>query len=117
MKTVINVSLALVMTGAPVTMVIADDSQPAAETAVTPQSASNTANTFGSAEERRAWSKSLFEGRCQMCHQLPEPSMLNEKQWRLVLGTMKHRMQQVNVPPLTEEETRMLVEYLVEQGR
>ena len=23
------------------------------------------------AAEREAWAKSLFEGRCQMCHQLP----------------------------------------------
>ncbi|MBE9564039.1 MAG: hypothetical protein IMF17_02260 [Proteobacteria bacterium] len=61
--------------------------------------------------------KSLFEGRCQMCHQLPEPGMLRPKQWRLILGTMQQRMQQAGVPPLTEEETEMILEYIAEQSR
>lgn len=67
--------------------------------------------------ERKAFEKSLFEGRCQMCHQLPEPSMLRAKQWRLILGTMQQRMQQAGVPPLTEEETEMILEYIAEQSR
>ena len=66
--------------------------------------------------ERRADSKSLFEGRCQMCHQLPEPSMLKPKQWKLILTTMQQRMQQAGVPPLTEEETEMILEYIAEQS-
>lgn len=67
--------------------------------------------------ERSVWNKNLFEGRCQMCHQLPEPSMLRPKQWRLILGTMQQRMQQAGVPPLTEEETEMILEYIAEQSR
>jgi hypothetical protein len=67
--------------------------------------------------ERSAFEKSLFEGRCQMCHQLPEPSMLRPKQWRLILTTMQQRMQQAGVPPLTEEETEMILEYIAEQSR
>ena len=67
--------------------------------------------------ERRAFEKSLFEGRCQMCHQLPEPGMLRPKQWRLILATMQQRMQQAGVPPLTEEETEMILEYIAEQSR
>ena len=67
--------------------------------------------------ERSADSKSLFEGRCQMCHQLPEPSMLNPNQWKLILGTMQQRMQQAGVPPLTEEETKMVLEYIDTQAR
>lgn len=67
--------------------------------------------------ERAAFEKSLFEGRCQMCHQLPEPGMLRPKQWRLILGTMQQRMQQAGVPPLTEEETEMILEYIAEQSR
>jgi len=66
--------------------------------------------------ERMAWAKSLFEGRCQMCHQLPEPSMLKPKQWRLILGTMQQRMQQASVPPLTEDETERLLEYLAAEA-
>ena len=67
--------------------------------------------------DRSADSKSLFEGRCQMCHQLPEPGMLRPNQWRLILTTMQQRMQQAGVPPLTEEETEMVLEYIAEQSR
>ncbi len=67
--------------------------------------------------DRNADSKSLFEGRCQMCHQLPEPGMLKPKQWRLILTTMQQRMQQAGVPPLTEDETEMVLEYIAEQSR
>ena len=67
--------------------------------------------------DRSADSKSLFEGRCQMCHQLPEPTMLKPKQWKLILGTMQQRMQQAGVPPLTEDETEMVLEYIAQQSR
>ena len=67
--------------------------------------------------EREAYAKSLFEGRCQMCHQLPEPSMLTPKQWKLILMTMQQRMQQAGVPPLTEDETELLLEYMAERAR
>ena len=67
--------------------------------------------------EREAYAKSLFEGRCQMCHQLPEPGMLRPKQWKLILTTMQQRMQQAGVPPLTEEETEMILEHIAEQSR
>lgn len=69
------------------------------------------------AAEREAWAKSLFEGRCQMCHQLPEPDMLTPSQWKLILMVMQQRMQQANVPPLTEDETERLMEYLSARAR
>jgi hypothetical protein len=69
------------------------------------------------AAEREAWAKSLFEGRCQMCHQLPEPDMLTPSQWKLILMVMQQRMQQANVPPLTEDETERLLEYLTARAR
>jgi cytochrome c5 len=62
-------------------------------------------------------SKSLFEGRCQMCHQLPEPGMLTPKQWKLILATMQQRMQQAGVPPLTQRETELILEYIAEQSQ
>jgi len=86
--------------------------QPASE-----QLASEPAEAEMTAAEKSAWNKSLFEGRCQMCHQLPEPTMLRPKQWRLILSTMRQRMQQAGVPPLTEEETEMVLEYIAEQSR
>ncbi len=63
------------------------------------------------------YAESLFNGRCQMCHQLPEPGMLKPKQWKLILAVMQQRMQQAGVPPLTEEETQMLLEYLSARAR
>lgn len=56
--------------------------------------------------------KQLFETRCAACHQLPEPTMLKIKQWRLVLATMQKRMQQNGLPPLTEEEFALVLNYL-----
>ena len=70
-----------------------------------------------SAAEREAWAKSLFEGRCQMCHQLPEPDMLTPSQWKLILMVMQQRMQQAGVPPLTDDETGRLLEYLSARAR
>jgi type II secretory pathway predicted ATPase ExeA len=52
-----------------------------------------------------------------MCHQLPEPDMLRPKQWKLILTTMQQRMQHASVPPLTEDETERLLEYLSERAR
>jgi hypothetical protein len=69
------------------------------------------------AAEREAWAKSLFEGRCKMCHQLPEPGMLKPAQWKLLLNVMQQRMQQAGVPPLTEDETERLLEYLSARAR
>lgn len=70
-----------------------------------------------SAADREAWAQSLFEGRCQMCHQLPEPGMLKPQQWKLILTTMQQRMQQAGVPQLTEDETGRLLEYLGDRAR
>ena len=93
-----------------------------AEEAVTDKPASEQtvsvqAETEMTGAERTAFEKSLFEGRCQMCHQLPEPGMLRAKQWRLILTTMQQRMQQAGVPPLTEDETETILEYIAEQSR
>ena len=83
---------------------------------VTPVSATEQV-TEETAAEREAWAKSLFEGRCQMCHQLPEPGMLKPAQWKLLLNVMQQRMQQAGVPPLTEDETERLLEYLSARAR
>jgi cytochrome c5 len=78
---------------------------------------SESVATKETSADREAYAKSLFEGRCQMCHQLPEPGMLRPKQWKLILTTMQQRMQQAGVPPLTEDETGRLLEYLGERAR
>ena len=90
----------------------------AAEDEVSPeQPALDQSETEITSDARSADAKSLFEGRCQMCHQLPEPDMLKPKQWKLILGTMQQRMQQAGVPPLTGDETEMILEYIAEQSR
>ena len=60
--------------------------------------------------------RQLFETRCAICHQLPEPAMLKPNQWRVVLMTMQKRMEQRGLPPLSEEEFTLLLKYLSEQG-
>jgi len=89
-----------------------ESDQPASEPVVSEQAEAEMTGA-----ERSAFKKSLFEGRCQMCHQLPEPDMLRAKQWRLILTTMQQRMQQAGVPPLTEDETETILEYIAEQSR
>jgi hypothetical protein len=111
MKTVLILFVSLIFTGLPLMLAQADDIQAPSE-----QSTAESTN-IDSSIDRSADAKSLFEGRCQMCHQLPEPGMLNPKQWRLILGTMQQRMQQASVPPLTGEETEMILEYIAEQSR
>ena len=104
MKYVVRIAVALLLAGG---------------LSVTPVSAAENdkAASEESAAEREAWAKSLFEGRCQMCHQLPEPDMLTPSQWKLILMVMQQRMQQANVPPLTEDETERLLEYLSARAR
>ena len=108
MKTGLILFVSLFFTGLPPMVVLADEGQ---------VSEGNVPEVEKTSSDRSADSKSLFEGRCQMCHQLPEPGMLRPKQWRLILGTMQQRMQQAGVPPLTEEETEIVLEYIAEQSR
>jgi len=107
MKNVLLIIVSMVFTGLLFSVVQASESQAAAE-----QTAAEATSS-----ERNAYAESLFKGRCQMCHQLPEPSMLRPQQWKLILTTMQQRMQQAGVPPLTQEETDRLLEYLAKQAR
>ena len=111
MKKVLIFFVSLICTGLPLMLAQADDSQAPSEQVVA------ESTDIDNSVDRSADAKSLFEGRCQMCHQLPEPGMLKPKQWRLILGTMQQRMQQAGVPPLTGEETEMILEYIAEQSR
>ena len=68
--------------------------------------------TAVTAEER---GKQIFESRCAMCHQLPDTATLTPKQWRLVLMTMQKRMEQNGLPPLSEEEFDLVLDYVSKQ--
>ncbi len=59
----------------------------------------------------------LFQARCALCHQLPEPAMLKARQWQLIINTMQKRMQHVNMVPLTEDEKTQLIYYLSQHAR
>ena len=61
--------------------------------------------------------KQLYESRCALCHQLPEPDMLKEKQWRRSLLTMQKRMQSAGMPPLNDAEFEQMMAYLATQAR
>ncbi len=62
--------------------------------------------------------RQIFEARCAACHQLPDPASLKPKQWRLVLMTMQKRMQKSGLPPLSDDEFGLVLDYLAgEAGR
>ena len=58
----------------------------------------------------------VFKTSCaDACHQAPDRSRLKPKQWRVVLNTMQVRMKSAGRTPLTEDETRLLLDYLSEE--
>ncbi len=71
----------------------------------------------GELSEQQAQGKALFEARCVVCHQLPEPDMLKPKQWKRLLLLMQKRMQQADMPPLDEEEFAQVYDYLSSQSQ
>ena len=73
--------------------------------------------TAVSAQENIEQGKILFESRCPLCHQVPEPSMLKLEQWRRSLHTMQKRMQQSGMSPLSETEFQQVLAFLATQAR
>ena len=69
------------------------------------------------AQDEIAQGKILFEARCPVCHQLPEPAMLKLDQWQRSLITMQKRMQTFGMSPLTEAEFQQVLAYLATQAR
>jgi len=62
--------------------------------------------------------KELFTIRCGgFCHQLPEPTMLKAKQWRMIMTVMQERMTQKGIDQLTDEEFEKIFIYLKEEAR
>ncbi len=103
MRIILLMFICLILTAAPLLVVQAAEGEVSSESPVLAQTEADAG-------------KSLFEGRCQMCHQLPEPSMLRPNQWKLILAIMQQRMQQTGVPQLTEEETEIILQYIVGQS-
>jgi hypothetical protein len=66
--------------------------------------------------ELSARGAALFEARCAgVCHQTPQAARLTAKQWQVVLATMRSRMQQTGLPPLTEDEQRAILHFLTQR--
>jgi len=103
MRIILLMIICLILTAAPLLVVQAEESD-----------VSSKPSMSGQAEADAG--KSLFEGRCQTCHQLPEPSMLRPNQWKFILAIMQQRMQQAGVPQLTEGESEMILQYIVGQS-
>lgn len=58
----------------------------------------------------------LYIVRCSLCHQTPEPDMLNIKQWKVILRTMDRRMKHSDIPELTETERSHIINYLTKHA-
>ena len=70
----------------------------------------DTGNNIKAGEE-------IFYGYCaDACHQAPDRSRLRPKQWRVVLNTMKTRMQSAGKVPLTEQQNKLLLDYLSQEN-
>ncbi len=60
----------------------------------------------------------LFEAKCAICHALPDPESLGEKQWQAVLKTMQKRMREAGRAELNADEFAKIHCYLSgNQGR
>lgn len=59
----------------------------------------------------------IFNTICAICHQLPDPSFLGVSQWKVVLETMRKRMERKGMAPLSADEERKVLEYLEKNAR
>ena len=63
------------------------------------------------------YGKLLFGARCTMCHQLPDPQMLNVNQWKVVINKMQKRMALKSIPLLPQNEIDDILAYLKLKAR
>lgn len=54
----------------------------------------------------------LFEARCALCHQIPDPAMLKPQQWDSILKVMQKRIEQKGMPQLPDDEMKAIREFL-----
>lgn len=59
----------------------------------------------------------LFEVRCALCHQIPDPVMLKPAQWDSILTVMQKRIEQKGLPQLPDDEVRAIREFLHNNAR
>ena len=66
--------------------------------------------------EEAVTAEDIFNTRCTICHQRPEPDMLNPMQWKMILNLMQIRMKQAGMPQLNEKEFEMVQTYLMQKA-
>ncbi len=59
----------------------------------------------------------LFEARCALCHQIPDPAMLKQHQWDSILTVMQKRIEQKGMPQLPDDEMKVIREFLHNNAR
>ena len=75
-------------------------------------------NSLYADEPQSVVGKDIFEGYCaNACHQTPKATGLNNKQWQVVINTMQKRMKSAGIPPLTQGEQKLLLDYSSKQGQ
>jgi Dihaem cytochrome c len=54
----------------------------------------------------------LYRQRCSSCHRLYAPSILTAEMWKVIVARMEQQMRQAGSPPLSADESRMILDYL-----
>ncbi len=59
----------------------------------------------------------LYISRCGMCHSVPHPKRLYYTQWEHMVEVMDKQMEQRGMPPLTDREKHIILQYLKHHAR
>jgi Dihaem cytochrome c len=54
----------------------------------------------------------LYEARCGSCHRAVNPASMKYALWEMVLPRMEQRMHEAHLPPLSEDESASIRDYL-----
>jgi len=81
----------------------------------TERSQSKIENLKGNLEYQNG--KKIFEVKCSICHEKPEVSALNMKQWKAVLENMEARIREKKIQPLSVKEKASILEFFFQNSR
>jgi hypothetical protein len=54
----------------------------------------------------------LYVQRCAVCHTAYNPHSLTMAMWRYQMDAMKPKIQQAGMPPLTDDDSKIILDYL-----
>ncbi|MDH5542397.1 MAG: hypothetical protein OEY64_05480 [Nitrospinota bacterium] len=73
---------------------------------------------FPAAADEIEEGKKLYKFICaDNCHQIPDPEMLNAKQWKLVINKMQKRMAHKGMEPINDTDANLIYLYLEKNAR